>query len=54
MSFEEYQRWIFEDILPMLVRNGEMTKEKLIEDFNNNEGRVTEWPDFGLLDRPKA
>jgi hypothetical protein len=24
-----------------------MTPEKLIADFMNNEGRVTEWPDFG-------
>ena len=49
LSFEEYQRWIFEDIVPMMAARGEMTEEKLIADFMNNEGRVTEWPDFGNL-----
>ncbi len=48
LSFEEYQKWIFEEIVPELARRGEMTDEKLIADFMNNEGRVTEWPDFLL------
>jgi polyhydroxyalkanoate synthesis regulator phasin len=48
MSFEQYQRWVCEEIVPELVRRGEMTREKLIEDFLRNEGRQTEeWPDFG-------
>jgi hypothetical protein len=48
MTFEQYQRWVCEEIVPELVRRGEMTREKLIEDFLRNEGRQTEeWPDFG-------
>lgn len=48
MSFAEYQRWIFEEIVPELARRGEMTTEKLLDDFLRNEGRQTEeWPDFG-------
>lgn len=46
MSFEEYERWIFEEIIPMHARRGEMTIEKLREDFMRNEGSVTSWPDF--------
>jgi hypothetical protein len=54
-SFEEYERWIFEDIIPMLAERGEMTEEKLLADFMNNEGRVKEWPDFGAAhDGPPA
>jgi len=48
LTFEEYQHWICEEILPELARRGEMTPEKLMEDFRNNEGRQKEeWPDFG-------
>ena len=48
LTFAEYQRWICEEIIPELARRGEMTTEKLIEDFLRNEGRQTEpWPDFG-------
>ena len=48
MSFEQYQRWVCEEIVPDLIRRGEMTREKLVEDFLQNEGRQTEeWPDFG-------
>jgi CobQ-like glutamine amidotransferase family enzyme len=49
LTFEEYQQWVCGDIIPELTRRGEMTEEKLIADFMNNEGRVTEWPDFGAL-----
>jgi len=56
MSFEEYERWIFDEIVPMLVEQGEMTHEKLIADFQRNEGSVTAWPDFTdhPLDPPSA
>lgn len=48
MSFAAYQHWIFEEIIPELTRQGEMTREKLLADFMRNEGRQTEeWPDFG-------
>ncbi|WP_193213212.1 hypothetical protein [Luteolibacter marinus] len=43
MTFEEYQRWICEEIVPELARRGEMTTEKLREDFMQNEGRMTEF-----------
>jgi hypothetical protein len=43
LSFEEYQRWVFEEIVPELARRGEMTKEKLIADFMRNEGRMKEF-----------
>jgi hypothetical protein len=46
MTFEEYERWIFTEIVPMLARQGEMTLEKLRADFLRNEGSVTESPDF--------
>ncbi|MCW1914217.1 hypothetical protein OJ996_11565 [Luteolibacter sp. GHJ8] len=52
MTFEQYQRWICEEIVPDLVRSGEMTRERLIEDFLRNEGRQKEeWPDFGEVSR---
>lgn len=48
LSFDQYQRWICGEILPMLAREGKLTDEELIADFMNNEGRQTEeWPDFG-------
>ena len=28
-EFEEYERWIFEDIVPKLAADGKMTEEKL-------------------------
>lgn len=43
LSFEEYQRWVFEEIVPELARRGEMTEEKLIADFMQNEGRMKEF-----------
>jgi len=49
LTYEEYQRWVCEDILPELARRGEMTEEKLIAHFMSNEGRVTSWPDFGAV-----
>jgi hypothetical protein len=49
LSFEEYERWIFEDIVPMMAARGEMTEEKLMENFMKSEGSVKEWPDFGNL-----
>lgn len=50
MTFEQYQRWVCEEIVPELARRGKMTHEKLVEDFLRNEGRQTEeWPDFGAL-----
>lgn len=53
LSFEEYERWICGEIIPMLAARGEMTDEKLIEDFMNNEGRVREWPDLNPLRESK-
>lgn len=48
LTFEQYQRWICEEIGPMLAREGKLTREELIADFMRNEGRQTEeWPDFG-------
>ncbi len=49
LTYEQYQRWVCEDIIPELTERGEMTEEKLIADFMNNEGRVTSWPDFGVV-----
>jgi hypothetical protein len=46
MSFEEYQHWICCEVIPAAVARGEMTPEKLFEDFRRNEGSVKEWPDF--------
>ncbi|WP_367873178.1 hypothetical protein [Luteolibacter sp. Populi] len=52
LSFEAYQRWVCEEIVPELARRGEMTREKLVEDFMRNEGRQTEpWPDFGAASK---
>lgn len=48
LTFEHYEKWICEEIVPELARRGEMTREKLVADFMKNEGRQTgEWPDFG-------
>ena len=49
LTYEQYQQWVCGDIIPDLARRGEMTEEKLIADFMNNEGRVTTWPDFSAL-----
>jgi hypothetical protein len=43
LSFEQYQQWIFGEIVPELARRGEMTEEKLIADFMRNEGRMREF-----------
>lgn len=48
LSFEQYQQWVCEEIVPALARQGKMTRDELIADFMKNEGRQTEpWPDFG-------
>ena len=48
LTFEQYERWIFGEIAPMLAREGKLTREALLADFMKNEGRQTEeWPDFG-------
>lgn len=48
LNFEQYQRWICEEIVPALAREGKLTHEHLIADFMRSEGRQTEeWPDFG-------
>lgn len=48
MSFEQYERWICEEIVPELALRGELTREKVIADFMRNEGRqIGPWPDFG-------
>lgn len=48
LTFDQYQKWVCEEIVPTLASQGEMTTEKLIRDFLRNEGRQTEeWPDFG-------
>ena len=31
LSFEQYADWVFNEIIPVLHRRGEMTKEKLLE-----------------------
>ncbi|MEI7954917.1 MAG: hypothetical protein WCJ66_07095 [Verrucomicrobiota bacterium] len=50
LSFEQYQRWVFEEIVPELARCGQMTPSAVLADFMRNEGRQTEpWPDFGSL-----
>lgn len=53
LSYEQYSRWVFDEILPDLAARGEMTEEKLLADFMNNEGRVTSWPDFGMASELK-
>ena len=45
---ESYALWILNEWLPICAERGEMTEEKLLADFMNNEGRVTSWPDFGM------
>lgn len=47
LTHEQFSHWIFNEWLPMCAARGEMTEEKLLADFMNNEGRVTSWPDFG-------
>jgi hypothetical protein len=47
LSNEAYATWIIQEWLPICAERGEMTEEKLLADFMNNEGRVKEWPDFG-------
>ncbi len=49
LSFEQYERWICEEIVPALAREGKLTREHLIADFMRSEGSQTEdWPDFGV------
>lgn len=43
LTFEQYQRWVCEEIGPALAAAGEMTPEKLREDFLRNEGRMDEF-----------
>lgn len=48
LTFEQYQRWVCEEIVPSLARDGKMSREQLIADFMINDGRQSEeWPDFG-------
>jgi|APGre2960657404_1045060.scaffolds.fasta_scaffold168764_2 hypothetical protein len=48
LNFEQYERWICEEIVPALAREGKLTREYLVADFMRNEGSQTEeWPDFG-------
>lgn len=48
LSFEQYQRWICEEIVPAMVRGGRLTRENLLADFMRSEGSQTEeWPNFG-------
>jgi len=48
LTFEQYQRWICEQIVPALARQGKMSLDEIRADFMRNEGRQTEeWPDFG-------
>lgn len=48
LTFEGYQQWICEQIVPMLAREGKMSDEEMLADFMKNEGSQTEeWPDFG-------
>ncbi|MEI6675613.1 MAG: hypothetical protein WCO57_10580 [Verrucomicrobiota bacterium] len=50
LSFEQYQRWVCEEIVPELARCGQMTLDATLTDFMRNEGSQTEpWPDFGGL-----
>lgn len=50
LTFAQYQRWVCEEIVPALAREGKMTREQLVADFMKNEGRQTEeWPDFGAV-----
>ena len=43
LTFEQYQRWVCEEIGPQLAQAGEMTPEKLREDFKRNEGSMQEF-----------
>lgn len=43
VSFELYERWICEEIGPMLAADGQMTPEKLREEFMRNEGSMPEF-----------
>lgn len=45
LTFEQYQRWVCEEIGPQLAEAGEMTPEKLREDFIKNEGSMQEFHD---------
>lgn len=48
LSFEQFQHWVCEEIVPDLARRGYMTPAAVLSDFMRNEGRQTEpWPDFG-------
>ncbi len=48
LTFEQYQHWVCEEIVPELARNGQMTPAAVLTDFMRNEGRQKDpWPDFG-------
>lgn len=47
LTFEQYQRWICEEIGPALAAAGEMTPEKLRAEFMENEGRMEEFHFYG-------
>ena len=43
VSFERYERWICEEIGPMLAEKGEMAPERLRAEFMMNEGSMPEF-----------
>ena len=48
LPLEIYSWLVYNVWVPEAAARGEMTREKLLEDFMRNEGRQTEeWPDFG-------
>ena len=48
LNFEQYQRWICEEIFPAFTREGKLTRDQLAADFMRSEGsQKEEWPDFG-------
>lgn len=55
LTFDQYQKWVCEEIVPELVRQGKMSPEINRADFKRNEGRQIEpWPDFGNVSWPTA
>jgi hypothetical protein len=43
LNFEQFQRWVCEEIGPALAESGEMTPERIRQDFLQNEGRMGEF-----------
>jgi hypothetical protein len=42
LSIEQCERWICGEIAPLLAREGKLTREALLADFMNSEGRQKE------------